>query len=69
MITGTEQWVHTYDATGQLVWSWRTSSSRVDNYGLRGLDSKVLSAFTKTGAAYTWEDYVYREGQLLAVGR
>jgi hypothetical protein len=34
-------------------------------YTLRGLDSKVLSAFTKTGSTYTWEDYIYR-GQLLA---
>jgi RHS repeat-associated protein len=63
--TGTERWVHTYDASGERVWSWRTSPTRVDNYTFRGLDSKVLSAFTKTGSAYTWEDYVYG-GQLLA---
>ena len=63
--TGSETWVHTYDAAGERVWSWRTSSSRIDNYALRGQDGKVLSLFTKSGAAYTWEDYVYREGQLL----
>ena len=64
--TGTEQWVHIYDASGERVWSWRTAPTRVDNYTVRGLDNKVLSAFSKTGSNYTWEDYVYGEGQLLA---
>lgn len=63
--TGGEQWVHLYDASGERTWSWRTAPSRVDNYTLRGLDAKVLSVFTKIGSAYTWEDYLYREGQLL----
>jgi len=29
------------------------------------MDQKVLSLFTKTGSAYTWEDYAYREGVVL----
>jgi RHS repeat-associated protein len=64
--TGSEVWVHIYDALGERVWSWRTSSTRIDNYALRGQDGKVLSLFTKVSGAYTWEDYVYREGQALA---
>jgi RHS repeat-associated protein len=63
--TPAETWVHTYDAMGERVWSWRTSPSRVDTYALRGQDGHVLSLFTKAGSTYTWEDYVYREGQLL----
>jgi RHS repeat-associated protein len=63
--TGSETWVHTYDATGERVWSWRTSPSRLDTYALRGPDSLVLSLFTKSASTYTWQDYVYRGGQLL----
>jgi RHS repeat-associated protein len=63
--TPAETWVHIYGAMGERVWSWRTSPSRLDTYALRGQDGHVLSLFTKTGSTYTWEDYVYREGQLL----
>jgi len=63
--TGTEMWTHIYDAAGERVWSYRTAPSRLDNYMLRGQDEKVLSAFTKVGSTYTWEDYAYREGELL----
>jgi RHS repeat-associated protein len=66
--TGSETWTHTYDATGERVWSFRTSPARLDSYALRGQDAKVLSAFTKTGSTYTWEDYAYREGLLLGAG-
>lgn len=66
--TGSEAWTHTYDAAGERVWSFRTSPSRLDSYALRGQDAKVLSAFTKTGTTYSWEDYVYREGLLLGAG-
>jgi RHS repeat-associated protein len=65
LTTPAETWVHLYDAMGERVWSWRTSPSRLDTYALRGQDGHVLSLFTKTGSTYTWEDYVYREGQLL----
>lgn len=65
LVTPAETWVHIYDAMGERVWSWRTSSSRIDTYALRGQDGRVLSLFTKTGSTYTWEDYAYREGQLL----
>jgi len=63
--TDTESWIHTYDAAGERVWSWRTSPSRLDTYALRSQDRKLLSLFTKTGSTYTWEDYAYREGSLL----
>lgn len=71
--TGTEAWVHTYDVAGERVWSWRTTGSRVDTFALRGQGGEVLSDFTKDGssspATYTWEDYAYREGQLLGAVR
>jgi RHS repeat-associated protein len=62
---GSELWTHTYDAAGERVWSFRTSPSRLDSYVLRGPDGSVLSAFTRTGSTYSWEDYAYREGLLL----
>jgi RHS repeat-associated protein len=63
--TDTESWIHTYDAAGERVWSWRISPSRLDTYALRGQDQKLLSLFTKTGTTYTWKDYAYREGMVL----
>ncbi len=63
--TGSEGWVHTYDASGERVWSWRTTGTRVDTFALRGAGSEILTDFTKTGNSYSWEDYVYREGNLL----
>jgi RHS repeat-associated protein len=62
---GGETWVHTYDASGERTWSWRTSPSALNVYALRGQDGHVLSRFTKSGSTYAWEDYVYREGLLL----
>ncbi|HVT58933.1 MAG TPA: RHS repeat-associated core domain-containing protein, partial [Thermoanaerobaculia bacterium] len=63
--TGSESWVHIYDVAGERVWSWRTSSSRLDNYALRGQDGRVLRFFANNGSTLTWEDYVYREGDLV----
>lgn len=64
--TGPETWVHTYDAAGERVWSWRTSPSpRIDTYALRGPDNSVITDFTRTDSGLTWEDYAYREGQPL----
>ncbi len=63
--TGSEVWTQLYDAAGERVWSYRTSPSRLDTYALRERDGKVLSIFTKTGSAYTWEDYAYRDGKAL----
>lgn len=63
--TGSESWVHVYDAAGERVWSWRTSPSRIDNYALRGRDGRVLRFFSNNGSILTVEDYVYREGQLV----
>jgi RHS repeat-associated protein len=78
--TGDETWVHLYDAAGERVWSWcpapctATNSNsgtndrpRIDTFALRAPDGKVLTDFVKNGdtGAFTWEDYVYREGQLL----
>lgn len=71
--TGTEAWVHTYNVAGERVWSWRTTGSRMDTFALRGQGGEVLSDFTKDSssspATYTWEDYAYREGQLLGAVR
>jgi RHS repeat-associated protein len=65
LYNGSEVWTHLYDANGQRVWSYRTSPSRLDTYALRGQDGRILSVYTKTGSTYTWEDYAYREGQVL----
>lgn len=60
-----EAWVHTYDADGERVWSWRSAGARVDTFALRGPDGKVLRDIRREGGTDTWEDYAYREGQLL----
>jgi RHS repeat-associated protein len=60
------EWSHIYDAAGERVWSFQTTPTpRKDVYALRGPDAQVLTEFTKVGSVYTWEDYAYREGQLL----
>jgi len=63
-----EIWTHLYDADDERVASMRTapSSPATETYSLRGLDGKLLREYKKVGGAYSWEDYIYREGQLLA---
>jgi RHS repeat-associated protein len=62
-----ETWTHTYDATGERVWSWRETGTRLDKYAFRGLDGKILREVTRTASGpATLEDYVYRDGSLLA---
>src|SRR5262249_27212771 len=56
---------------GERVWSWRSTTTPPNTpplsvFSLRGADGKVLRQYTKSASGYTWEDYVYREGQLLA---
>ncbi len=64
--TGSEAWTHLYDANNERIWSWRTAPSRLDTYALRDLGGKLLRDYKKENSAYSFEDYIYREGQLLA---
>jgi RHS repeat-associated protein len=72
MVNGAEDWTYMYTADDERLWSFKPAmggNPRVDRFTLRGLDGKVLREAVTSG--YNWataavEDYVYRDGQLLA---
>jgi RHS repeat-associated protein len=74
---GAEEWFYMYDADDERVWSDQPPINGLpsfDRWTLRGLDAKVRRTFELYG--YNWgnawggsnlrEDYVYRDGLLLA---
>jgi RHS repeat-associated protein len=67
------QTVHAYDASDERVWSWQAPTSTPntrsnETFTLRGGDGKVLRELVRPTAASAlgYQDYVYRDGQLLA---
>ncbi len=76
-VNGAQSWLYMYDANDERVWSFQppaNGNSRFDRYTLRGLDKKVRRTFEVSGydwanawtGANLWEDYIYRDGLLLA---
>jgi RHS repeat-associated protein len=74
---GAEQWFYMYDADDERVWSDQPPINGLpsfDRWTLRGLDAKVRRTFELYGynwgnawrGSNLWEDYVYRDGLLLA---
>lgn len=66
MVNGSEDWLYLYDASGERIWSYKTSIN-TSRWTLRDLDGKVLREYQN--AAGTWsvqKDYVYRGSQLIA---
>jgi RHS repeat-associated protein len=71
MVSGLEDWSYIYTADDERFWSYRSPTSagesRFDRFSLRDLDGRVLREFANSGYTWTsWEDYIYRDGLLLA---
>jgi RHS repeat-associated protein len=71
MVSGAEDWAYIYTADDERFWAYRhptaAGEQRYDIFTLRDLDGKVLRQFSNPGYTWTsWEDYIYRDGQLLA---
>jgi RHS repeat-associated protein len=65
MTNGGEDWIYIYDADDERFWSYRVGGGG-SIWTLRGLDGKVLRNYDAHVSWSTFEDYIYREGQLLA---
>ncbi len=62
---GGEEWTSLYDADDERVWTYKTGGTDSRWY-LRGFDAKVLREYNATAAWQVANDYIYRNGQLLA---
>jgi len=66
-ISGSEEWLYMYDADDERLWSFKPG--RFDRWTIRDLAGKVLRTYEATNYVWTGsdvEDYVYRDGLLLA---
>ena len=62
--TPSDEWVYLYTADDQRAWSYKTDNTSL--WTLRGPDTKVLREYANNGTWSVAEDYVYRDGLLLA---
>jgi RHS repeat-associated protein len=62
--TPSDEWVYLYTADDERAWSYKTDNTSL--WTLRGLDGKVLREYTTNGTWSVAEDYIYRDGLLLA---
>ena len=62
--TPTDEWIYLYTADDERAWSYKTDNTSL--WTLRGLDAKVLREYTTNGTWSVAEDYIYRDGLLLA---
>jgi RHS repeat-associated protein len=62
--TPTDEWIYLYTAADERAWSYKTDNTSL--WTLRGLDAKVLREYTTNGTWSVAEDYIYRDGLLLA---
>jgi RHS repeat-associated protein len=59
--------IYGYTADGERVGAYDSYAPSGVSYTLRGLDGKVLRVYRESGGVWTWvQDYVYRDGALLA---
>ena len=66
MTNGAEDWAYIYSADDERIWSYDIGRNN-SRWTLRGLDDKVLRDFANTGGVWSInEDYIYRNGLLLA---
>ncbi len=59
-----QEWLYLYTADDERIWSFKVGGG-TGRWTLRGLDGKVLREFGSSPWAIN-EDYIYRDGQLLA---
>ena len=62
--TPSDEWIYLYTADDERAWSYKTDNTSL--WTLRGLDAKVLREYTTNGTWSVAEDYIYRDGLLLA---
>jgi len=62
--TTTDEWIYLYTADDERAWSYKTDNTSL--WTLRGPGAKVLREYANNGAWSVAEDYVYRDGLLLA---
>jgi hypothetical protein len=62
--TPSDEWIYLYTADDERAWSYKTDNTSL--WTLRGLDAKVLREYTANGTWSVAEDYIYRDGLLLA---
>jgi RHS repeat-associated protein len=66
MTSGSEDWAYIYTADDERIWSYNVGLNS-SIWALRGLNGKVLRTFTTSGGVMSVaEDYIYRNGLLLA---
>jgi len=65
MTNGTEDWAYIYTADDERIWSYNLGAN-FSHWILRGLDGKVLQDFLNSNGWSVAEDYIYRDGLLLA---
>lgn len=65
IVTGGEDWRYIYTADDERFWSYRVGGGG-SIWALRGLDAKVLRRYSAHSGWNNYEDYVYRDGALLA---
>lgn len=63
--SGAEDWIYIYGADDERFWSYRTTGNG-STWTLRDLDGKVLRQYNSHLGWNNYEDYVYRDGLLLA---
>ena len=62
--TPSDEWIYLYTADDERAWSYKTDNTSL--WTLRGPGSKVLREYTTNGTWSVAEDYIYRDGLLLA---
>jgi len=62
--TPSDEWVYLYTADDERAWSYKTDNTSL--WTLRGPGNKVLREYTTNGTWSVAEDYIYRDGLLLA---
>jgi RHS repeat-associated protein len=62
--TPSDEWIYLYTADDERAWSYKTDNTSL--WTLRGLDAKVLREYSTAPSWNVAEDYIYRDGLLLA---
>ena len=60
-----EEWTYLYTPDDERIWSYKTGGTD-SRWTLRGFDAKVLREYVASSGWQVANDYIYRDGQLLA---
>lgn len=66
MVSGAEEWLYNYTADDERIWSFKVGGN-FSRWTLRDVGGKVLREYTNSAGVWAAaEDYLYRDGLLLA---